>query len=57
MPPKIDIEEFGTSNNPYEADYGDKWYQLNARYIQDEYGHRISELGEKFVEICELKSI
>lgn len=50
LPPKIYIEEFSTGSK-YE---GEKWHQLEAEYDTDNYGYRITDLGQKFVEICEL---
>lgn len=53
LPPKIWIEEFKTGGN--EHDSREKWHQIDAEYDTDSFGHRITELGEKFVEICELE--
>lgn len=49
LPPKIYIEEFSTGSR-YE---GEKWHQLDAEYDIENFGYRITELGEKFIEICE----
>jgi hypothetical protein len=50
LPPKIYIDEFQTG-----GDYGsEKWHNLKAEYITDEFGYRLTELGEKFLSICEL---
>jgi len=51
LPPKIYIEEFSTGSR-YE---GEKWHQLGAEYDIENYGYRITALGEKFIEICELE--
>jgi hypothetical protein len=51
LPPKIYIEEFNTGNR----DEGEKWHQLEAGYDTENYGYRITELGDKFLEICELE--
>ena len=52
LPPKIYIEEFQTGGH---FDEGEKWHQIEAEYDPDDFGHRLTELGEKFIEICELK--
>lgn len=51
LPPKIYIEEFSTGSR----DEGEKWHQLEAEYDADNYGYRVTELGKKFIEICELE--
>ncbi|MCW3105501.1 MAG: hypothetical protein JWQ09_7, partial [Segetibacter sp.] len=51
LPPKIYIEEFNTGNR----DEGEKWHQLEAGYDTENYGYKITELGDKFLEICELQ--
>lgn len=51
LPPKIYIEEFQTGGSYDE----EKWHELVAEYYTKDYGHRITELGEKFINICELE--
>jgi len=51
LPPKIYIEEFKTGGH---EEYGEIWHQIEAEYEPDEYGYRITELGTKFLRICEL---
>jgi hypothetical protein len=50
MPPKIYIQEFQTGG-PYEER---QWHQLKAEYDAYDFGYRITELGEKFLKICEI---
>lgn len=53
LPPKIIIEEFQTGG--IESEGREKWHQIDAEYDPDNYGYRITELGRKFITICELK--
>ncbi|HTB07608.1 MAG TPA: Abi-alpha family protein [Bacteroidia bacterium] len=55
LPPKIYIEEFQTGG--IESEGKEQWHQIDAEYDPDNYGYRITELGEKFLSICELKVI
>jgi len=50
LPPKIFIPEFSTGGQ-----LGEGWHKLEAEYDHDDFGYRITELGERFLEICELK--
>ena len=52
LPPKIFIEEFRTGGYPDE--YTEKWHQIDAEYNLDSSGYRVTDLGEKFIEVCEL---
>ena len=54
LPPRIQIEEFKTQSSEYTGEY-EQWHQLEASYDVDDYGFRITELGEKFIEILKLK--
>lgn len=51
LPPKIYVHEFQTGG----FDRGEEWHQLKAEYDHGDIGYRITELGERFLEICELK--
>jgi len=52
LPPTILIDEFRTGSN---SDYSpEEWHQLNAEYDSDDYGFRITDLGERFLSICEV---
>jgi hypothetical protein len=53
LPPKILIEEFRTGSSEYDS--REEWHQIDAEYDHDNFGHRITELGEKFIRICELE--
>lgn len=53
LPPKIIIEEFQTGG--IEKEGREKWHQIDAEYDPDNYGYRITELGRKFITMCELK--
>ncbi|MCK8143387.1 DUF4393 domain-containing protein [Flavobacterium sp. I-SCBP12n] len=54
LPPKIYIEEFKTGgNNDYES--SEQWHQIEAEYDFDDFGYRISDLGLKFIETCEIE--
>jgi hypothetical protein len=53
LPPKIHIEEFQTGGAELEG--RKQWHQIDAEYDPDNYGYRITELGEKFISICELR--
>lgn len=58
MPPKIYIEEFKTGGEPTYLDSSpEKWHRLKAEYDPENnfYGVRITELGEKFLKVCEEK--
>lgn len=50
LPPKIYIEEFQTGGE-YE---NERWHQIEAEYDPDDFGYRITELGEKFLKICKV---
>ncbi|MFM9838657.1 MAG: Abi-alpha family protein [Cyclobacteriaceae bacterium] len=51
LPPKIYVQEFQTGGQ-----HGDEqWHQIEAQYDHNDIGYRITELGERFLEICELK--
>ncbi len=52
LPPQIYINEFTTGGVEYE--HRERWHSLKAEYQFDN-GYRITELGEKFLEICEMK--
>lgn len=52
LPPKILIEEFQTGGR--DSEYEEKWHQIDAEYDPDNYGYRITDLGRKFIAICEL---
>jgi hypothetical protein len=54
LPPKIYIEEFKTGSNSFH-EMGEQWHQIKAEYDFDDFGYRITELGEKFIEICEVE--
>ena len=52
LPPKILIDGFSTGGHlspPHE------WHQLEAEYDNEDFGHRITDLGKKFIETCEAK--
>lgn len=51
LPPKILIEEFQTGGR--DSEYEEKWHQIDAEYDPDNYGYRITDLGRKFIEVCE----
>lgn len=51
LPPKILIEEFKTGDDFASVE---EWHYLEAEYDISTIGYRITELGEKFIEICEL---
>lgn len=51
LPPKIYIEEFSTGRR----DEGEIWHQPKVEYDSENYGYRITELGDKFLEICEVQ--
>lgn len=51
LPPKIYIEEFQTGG---VDDLSERWHQIGAEYDPDDYGYRVTELGQKFILICEL---
>ena len=53
LPPKLHIEEFQTGGAEYEG--REQWHQIDAEYDQENYGYRMTELGEKFILICEIK--
>jgi hypothetical protein len=53
LPPKIYIKEFSTGGGEYEN--REEWHQIDAEYDPDNFGYRITELGEKFIAVCELK--
>ncbi|MDP1710138.1 MAG: Abi-alpha family protein [bacterium] len=53
LPPKILIEEFKTGGSEYDS--REEWHQIDAEYDIDDFGNRITELGEKFIQICELE--
>ena len=53
LPPKILIEEFRTGNSNHEQ--SEEWHQLDVKYDSEDFGYRITELGEKFLNICKLK--
>lgn len=48
LPPKIYVE----GGRPHDFE---QWDRIEAEYDPDDFGYRITELGEKFLEICELK--
>ena len=53
LPPRIIIEEFKTGNN---SDYSSEvWHSLDVAYDNDDFGFRITELGEMFLDICDIK--
>lgn len=51
LPPKILIEEFQTGGR--DSEYEEKRHQIDAEYDPDNYGYRITDLGRKFIAICE----
>ncbi|MCA4897441.1 MAG: Abi-alpha family protein [Bacteroidota bacterium] len=55
LPPKINIKEFktGSANKFYQHE---QWHQLDAEYIPEEFGYRITELGVMFMEICTVEN-
>ncbi len=53
LPPTIIIDEFKTGGSE-SGHFGEEWHMIGAQYDQDDYGFRITELGQKFLEICEL---
>lgn len=53
LPSPIIIEEFQTGGR--ESEGREIWHQIDAKYDPDNYGYRITELGRKFITICELK--
>jgi hypothetical protein len=55
LPPKIEIEEFKTGNYEFTGEV-EEWHQLEAKYETDRPYYRISGLGERFIEILELKN-
>lgn len=52
LPPRIYVQEFKTGGG---YDQEEEWHQLKAEYDHGDIGYRITELGERFLEICELK--
>lgn len=52
LPPKILIDSF-TTGGPFN--HPDQWHQLEAEYDNEDFGHRITPLGKKFLETCEAK--
>ena len=53
LPPKIHIEEFSTGGD----NAGETWHHIEAGYDPDDFGYRITELGQRFIEACECKKI
>ena len=53
LPPKIYIEEFSAGGREHEGQ--EQWFQLDASYYQDTDGFRITDLGRKFINVCELE--
>ena len=53
LPPKIYVQEFSAGGSEYEG--REQWFQLDASYESYPNGYRITELGRKFIEICELE--
>lgn len=51
LPPSIYVHEFQTGG--YEE--GAKWHRLKAGYEHGDFGYRMTELGERFLDICELR--
>lgn len=49
LPPKILIDEFSTTSREYEHE---EWHQIEAKYDPDDYGFRITDLGEMFIKVC-----
>jgi len=54
LPPRIYIQEFQTGGSEYEG--REQWHQIDAEYDQESYGYRLTELGEKFISMCELQN-
>lgn len=52
LPPRIFIEAFETGGRHWSES---QWHDLEAIYDPDDYGYRITDLGVRFIEICELK--
>jgi hypothetical protein len=55
LPPKIFIEEFKTGASNLD-EVQEEWHQIDAEYETEDFGYRITELGELFCNICELKT-
>lgn len=53
LPPKIYIDEFKTTSN--EMSSGEEWHTISAEYDHNDFGYRITELGELFLDICDSK--
>ena len=49
LPPALEIQPFKTSRKTTQR------HQLKAKYVTTNYGFRITELGTKFIEVCEIK--
>lgn len=53
LPPRMYIEEFNVEYS-FESPR-DRWYQPELEIDIDEYGFKLTELGEKFLLLCELE--
>lgn len=51
LPPRIFVDEITTDGREYE-----QRHKITAQYDAENYGYRMTELGERFISICELKS-
>ncbi|NGF75745.1 DUF4393 domain-containing protein [Fluviicola sp. SGL-29] len=50
LPPPIIIPEFEASNQ-----LGASYIRLEAKYDVDDYGYRMTDLGDSFIEVCKFK--
>ncbi|OCX51070.1 hypothetical protein BEL04_20350 [Mucilaginibacter sp. PPCGB 2223] len=53
LPPTIIIDEFKTGGENVPL-FDEQWHMIGAQYDQDDNGYRITELGERFLQICEI---
>lgn len=54
LPPNVIIKEFRTGSVDHYEEQREQWHQLEAEYDSSGNGYRITELGIKFLNICEL---
>ncbi len=47
LPPKIYVPEFRI-----ESQHSSQWHQIDVEYDINNFGYRITELGEKLLEVC-----
>lgn len=55
MPPRVFIKGFKTGGQDltFSGIIPEQWHDIEAKYERDNNGYRISELGERFLTICE----